>query len=255
MTNNTLTNKKDSFSISSLELGPMENLIYFIHDTDSNRLAIVDPAWDANAIIQRVNSQFKDKDLQITDIFLTHSHFDHINAIEDILTEYDAQVHLLKSESDFWRTHQTSRSMLPILPSSIELSLHHGGDVFQLGKTEINILHTPGHTPGSACYHVGNHLIAGDTLFVYGCGRCDLDGGDANQLHQTLHDLVTRVPKETILHPGHNYAVKETSTIEEQMDGNPFLHFDDEEGFVHYRMVEHDKTRSSPYEAVSKAKP
>ncbi len=243
-----MANHSESFSISSLELGPMENLIYLIRDTDSNRIAAVDPGWDANRIIKQV----KDKDLQITDILLTHSHYDHANAIEELLTEYDAQIHLLKAESEFWGEYQNSPAMRPTLAPTLQPSLHYGGDIIQLGKTEIKVLHTPGHTPGSACYHVGNHLIAGDTLFVYGCGRCNLDGGDPNQLHQTLQDLKTRVPKETIILPGHNYAEKETSTMEEQIEGNPFLHFDDEDAFVHYRMHEHDRTRSSPYRAIPK---
>ncbi|NOX42546.1 MAG: MBL fold metallo-hydrolase, partial [Gammaproteobacteria bacterium] len=215
-----MTNQNESFSIQSLELGPMENFIYLIHDTDSKRVAVVDPAWDANEIINQV----KINDLQITDILLTHSHFDHINAIEGLLKKYDAQVHLLKAEANFWGRHPDN----PIL--------HSGGDTIQLGNTNINVLHTPGHTPGSACYHVGNHLIAGDTLFVYGCGRCDLDGGDPNQMHQTLNDLKTNLPKETILHPGHNYAEKEISTMEEQIEGNPFMHFEDPVAFVQYRM-------------------
>ncbi len=215
----------------------MENFIYLIRDTGSNRVAVVDPAWEGKEIIDQV----KKDGLQITDILLTHSHFDHINAIEDILKEYDAQVHLLKAEAKFWGHYQD-------IPT-----LHYGGDKILLGDTEISVLHTPGHTPGSACYHVGNHLIAGDTLFVFGCGRCDLAGGDPEQMFDTLNRLKIELPQKTILHPGHNYAEKEISTLKEQIEGNPFLHFDNPADFVHYRMHEHDKIRDTPYHPVPRA--
>lgn len=224
------------FTIEMMELGPMENFIYIIKDQATGRAAVVDPAWEVAEIIKRAEAL----DVNVTDILLTHSHHDHINGIDAMLEKYDAQIHLLKAESDFWGQHKGSTS------------LHHGGDQIKLGETTIDILHTPGHTPGSACYHVGNNLIAGDTLFVFGCGRCDLAGGDPNQMFDTLKRIQTDLPKDTILYPGHNYAVKETSTIQEQIEGNPFMHFDNRDDFIRYRMVEHDKTRHSPYRAVKK---
>jgi glyoxylase-like metal-dependent hydrolase (beta-lactamase superfamily II) len=99
---------------------------------------------------------------------------------------------------------------------------------------------------------VGDNLIAGDTLFVFGCGRCDLAGGDPHQMFQTLRRIQTELPPDTVLYPGHNYADRETSTIQEQIEGNPFLHFDKETDFVRYRMVEHDKIRHSPYHPIYK---
>lgn len=231
-----MTQSKGPFYIQTLELGPMENFIYFINDKATNRTAIVDPAWDANEIIKQV----KNNNSTITDILLTHSHYDHINAIEGILEHYDAQIHLMKDEAKFWGQYQE-------LPTT-----HHGGDNIQIGNTEIKILHTPGHTPGSACYHVGNNLIAGDTLFVFGCGRCDLAGGDPEQMYHTLNDLKSGLPQDTILHPGHNYAEKTTSTIQEQIEGNPFLHFDNANDFVKYRMHDHDKVRDTPYHPILK---
>jgi glyoxylase-like metal-dependent hydrolase (beta-lactamase superfamily II) len=231
-----MTNKDTPFSITTLELGPMENFIYLIHDHASGRVAVVDPAWEPEAILKAV----RDANLRITDILLTHSHNDHINAISEVLAQYDAQVHLLKEEAKFWGHYQD-------IPT-----LHHGGDVIQLGQTRIDVLHTPGHTPGSACYKIGDRLIAGDTLFVFGCGRCDLRGGDPNQMYDTLRRLRADLPPQTLLLPGHNYAEKTTSTMQEQVDGNPFFHFDKREDFVHYRMHEHDRTRRPPLRAMRK---
>lgn len=224
------------FSIHTLELGPMENFVYLIRDHATGRAAVVDPAWDAPAIVELAERE----GLHITDILLTHSHHDHINGIKGVLDRYDAQLHLLKPEADFW-------GRFPARPT-----LHHGGDTLRLGDTEIKVLHTPGHTPGSACYHLGDRLITGDTLFVFGCGRCDLPGGNPEQMYRTLKDLTERLPANTGLLPGHNYAIKPTSTLEEQIAGNPFLHFDTVERFTEYRMHYHDKHRHDPYGPVPK---
>jgi glyoxylase-like metal-dependent hydrolase (beta-lactamase superfamily II) len=224
------------YSIYSLELGPMENFVYLIHDHKTNRGAVVDPAWDVDKIIDIG----KQHNIIVTDILLTHSHHDHINGIASVLDTYDSQIHLLKPEAQFWGQYLD-------LPT-----LHHGGDVIMLGDTRIDVLHTPGHTPGSACYRIGNDLITGDTLFVFGCGRCDLSGGDPNEMYETLRKMKFSLPSETIIHPGHNYAEKPVSTMDEQEEGNPFLHFDDVKSFVHYRMHEHDLHRHTPYGPVYK---
>ena len=224
------------FSIHTLELGPMENFIYLIHDHATNRAAVVDPAWD----VPQVLALAKQKGMQITDILLTHSHNDHINGINAVLEKYDAQLHLMKAEAQFWE----GCSGMP--------TQHHGGDTIALGETSIKTLHTPGHTPGSACYHVGNDLITGDTLFVFGCGRCDMRGGDPEQMYVTLQHMADRLPADTLIRPGHNYAEKTTVTMEEQLEGNPFMHFDNGDDFTRYRMHYHDQHRHSPYAPVCK---
>jgi len=229
-------NSERPYSIHALELGPMENFIYLIQDHATGRAAVVDPAWEVPQILALADRL----GVRISDILLTHSHHDHINGIEDVLEASDAQLHLLKPEAEFWGQHLD-------LPT-----LHHGGDRIRVGETEIEVLHTPGHTPGSACYRIGVDLITGDTLFVYGCGRCDLRGGDPEQMFHTLNDLVQKLPEDICIHPGHNYSVAEVSTLREQIEGNPFLHFDDLKRFTHYRMHYHDRHRHEPYGPVPK---
>lgn len=221
--------------IHSLELGPMENFIYLIEDTATKRVAVVDPAWDADAILALANS----KGLLITDILLTHSHHDHINAIGDVLDKHDAELHLTHTEAQFWGDIST------------QPSLHYGGDDIHIGETIINVLHTPGHTPGSACYQIGDELITGDTLFVFGCGRCNMPGGDPNIMFDTLNKMKAELPAETIIRPGHNYAVQPSASMAEQAEGNPFLHFKQAEDFVNFRMNIHGHVRQSPYAAIN----
>ena len=227
---------ESSFRVHAMELGPMENFVYLVEDVASRRCAVVDPAWEVARILERA----AELDLRITDILLTHSHHDHINGIEGVLEQASAEIHLLKPEYEFWQ-HELDRP-----------SLHHGGDRIELGDTTITMHHTPGHTPGSACYQLGNEIITGDTLFVFGCGRCDLSGGSPEDMFVTLRNMKERLPQDMLIHPGHNYSVKPTSTLGEQIEGNPFMHYEDEAAFVNYRMHVHDRTRDEPYDAVSK---
>jgi hydroxyacylglutathione hydrolase len=224
------------FKVHAMELGPMENFVYLVEDISSRRCAVVDPAWEVDAIVSKAAGL----DLNITDILLTHSHHDHINGIEGVLNHVNAEVHLLKPEYEFWK-HELDKP-----------SLHHGGDELLLGETSITMLHTPGHTPGSACYQLGNEIITGDTLFVFGCGRCDMSGGSPEDMFVTLKNMKERLPEDMLIHPGHNYSVKQTCTFSEQFEGNPFMHYEDQESFVNYRQHMHDKTRDEPYDSVSK---
>jgi len=225
-----------SYDIEVMELGPMENFIYLITDKKTGRTAVVDPAWDVPTILAKA----RDKDVAISDILLTHSHHDHINGIEGILAEYDAQLHLCRAEAEFWGQYLD-------LPT-----LHRGGDIIQLGDTEITVMHTPGHTPGSACYRINDDVISGDTMFVFGCGRCDLRGGDPEQMFNTLRRMASDLPGAARILPGHNYSVTPTCTMSEELAGNPFMHFDHQAEFINYRMHVHDRVRHEPYGPIPK---
>ena len=220
-----------AFKIKTFEVGPMQNLIYLVWDIETNKTAIIDPAWD----LTKVHSFIKDNNLILEKILLTHSHHDHVNAIDKILINHDVQIHINKKEKLFWGKIYDN------------FFTNDGDDLINLGKTQIRSMHTPGHTPGSACYLIGSNLIAGDTLFVFGCGRCDLHGGRPEEMYNTLKNLKFHLNEETLILPGHNYSTKKTSTLREQIEGNPFFHFNDLKKFINYRMDIHDKTRETPY--------
>ena len=228
--------QKQTYTIKTFDVGPMQNLIYVITDNDTKESAIVDPAWDMTEIYEYLNNN----NLKLKKILLTHSHNDHVNAVDEVLDKFDTQIHINKKEKVFWAKDYDN------------FSINYGGDIIYLGKTQIKSLHTPGHTPGSTCYYIGNNLIAGDTLFVFGCGRCDLHGGNPEEMYHTLKDIKNNLDSETIILPGHNYSIKKQSSLKEEINGNPFMHFNKVDKFIEYRMTLHDKIRRSPYSPVTK---
>jgi glyoxylase-like metal-dependent hydrolase (beta-lactamase superfamily II) len=90
--------------------------------------------------------------------------------------------------------------------SESDLVKHDSGDKVRVGDVEIELLHTPGHTPGSLCFRLKDAIVAGDTLFLQGCGRVDLPGGDSEQMYETLTKRLATLPADTILYPGHAYG-------------------------------------------------
>ena len=107
--------------------------------------------------------------------------------------------------------------------SESDLVRHEGGDVLRVGDVGIELLHTPGHTPGSQCFLVEKRLIAGDTLFVQGCGRVDLPGGDAEEMYRTLTQRLAALPDDVRLFPGHDYGEHPTSSLGEERRTNTYM--------------------------------
>jgi glyoxylase-like metal-dependent hydrolase (beta-lactamase superfamily II) len=97
------------------------------------------------------------------------------------------------------------------------------GDRLRIGEIDLQFLHTPGHTPGSQCFLLGNRLVAGDTLFVQGCGRVDLPGGDPEAMYHTLTGKLAKLPTDTVLYPGHHYGPTPTSTIGDELRQNQYM--------------------------------
>lgn len=193
--------------VRQLEIGPMENFVYLIGDPESRQAMIVDPAWEIDTIFKRANEE----NLQITGALLTHHHYDHTNGIEELLERMDVPVYVNKHDLEFVKTQKSH--LTPI----------DQGEKIKIGNVEIETIHTPGHTPGSQCFKTSNGLITGDTLFIDGCGRCDLPGGDVEQMYYTLTQKIMRLPDETTIYPGHNYALLPTAHLSEQKKTNPYL--------------------------------
>jgi len=198
----------------------MANFMYLIGDTESRECVVVDPAWDIEGLLDTANQD----DMKITGALVTHYHPDHvggeifglqIQGLAQLLSVSDTKVYVNKNEAD------GLKQVTGV--SDSDLVKVDGGDTVSIGDIEIRFVHTPGHTPGSQCFMVDNRLIAGDTLFIGGCGRVDLPGGNSAQLYESLTQKLAKLPDDTILFPGHNYSDRTQNTLGDEKQTNTYL--------------------------------
>jgi hydroxyacylglutathione hydrolase len=194
----------------------MANYVYFVGDSNTREVAVVDPAWDVDRIVEMA----QESDLAITKILITHSHFDHINGVEALLNRTKAKVYINTAEAEFMKAVWS------------DLVKVDSGDTTRVGDVDITFLHTPGHTPGSQCFLVQNHLISGDTLFIGACGRCDLPGSNPEDMYYSLTQRLAKLDDRTVVFPGHNYAARPYSTIADEKRFNPYLQFQSLQDFL-----------------------
>ena len=193
--------------LRQLELGPMQNFIYLIGDPSTREAAVVDPGWEVPAILHALAQD----DYRLTKIFVTHSHFDHVMGIGELLSKIDLPVYANRAEIP----------TLQIEPSNLRGVDH--GEIVEIGGVPIQLIHTPGHTPGSQCLLIDKELFSGDTLFIRACGRCDLPGGDPEAMYNSFDQTLKKLDDGTVLYPGHNYADEPTSTLGDEKKENPFF--------------------------------
>lgn len=203
-----------------IPLGIMQTNCYIIENSDGDCL-IFDPGGEGKKLI----SWLMEKKLNPIAIFLTHAHFDHIGAVDEVRDYYQIPVYAHKNEKDWLPNPMLNGSQLfgMAIPVSARSAEHLLTEEKQLSFSdfEITIFKTPGHSPGSVSYFFKTHgiVIAGDTLFRGSIGRTDLLGGNQEQLLKSIHDKLLTLPEETMVLPGHGA----TTTIIEEMDSNPFI--------------------------------
>jgi len=206
--------------LKQVEIGPMENFVYLVGDSATREVMVVDPAWQVDTILKIA----REEDLKIKGALVSHYHFDHTNGVEELLESVNCPVYVNKHD-------------IPYLDfKSSHIKAVDNGEKIRIGDVEIELVHTPGHTPGSQCFYVRNHLVSGDTLFIKACGRCDLPGGDAKEMYYSLTQRLLKFDDATVLCPGHNYAEKPTSSLGEERRGNPYLMCDSLNNFLKFRL-------------------
>lgn len=188
----------------------MVNFIYLIGDRESGEAVVVDPAYD----IASINNILESDGMKLTGALVTHYHPDHvggsmmgynIEGVAQLLAEQSVPIHVQEPES------AGIQKVTGV--SQADLVEHVSGDTVMVGEIPITLIHTPGHTPGSQCFLVNNMLVSGDTLFLEGCGRTDLPGGDSSELYYSLTQRLAKVPDTATLYPGHQYSAEPHATM------------------------------------------
>jgi glyoxylase-like metal-dependent hydrolase (beta-lactamase superfamily II) len=204
----------------TLILGPVSTNCYIVADSDSGEAAVIDPAWDGRAILLEAQKL----GWKISQLWYTHAHFDHFGGAADLAKALNTSptVALHSLDHELWE----NQGGAPYFGMQIDpgpeptIDLIHG-QVLRLGKTEFEVRHTPGHTPGHVVYYCAKDslLFCGDLIFHGSVGRTDLPGGDWEALSSSIREQVFTLPDETQLLSGHG----EKSTVGEEKRENPFV--------------------------------
>lgn len=190
----------------------MVNFVYLIGDRELGRCLVVDPAWNVDDLIHVA----ADDDMEIEGVLATHHHPDHVGGdlfgtqvpgVRALLEKAAVKIHANRHE-DEWIRRVTG-------VSAGDMKLYDSGDVVSIGAIDVQLIHTPGHTPGSQCFLVDGKLIAGDTLFLQGCGRTDFPGGDKDEIYRSFTQRLAKVPDDTVLYPGHLYDPRPHASLGE----------------------------------------
>jgi len=195
----------------------MVNFCYLVGDRESGEALVVDPAYDVAGILDALAAD----DMRCAGVLATHFHPDHvggdlmgyrIQGVADLLGSTSVPVHVQRDEAP-WVTRTTGLGQGDLVE-------HSSGDVVRVGAVDVELVHTPGHTPGSQCFSVAGRLVSGDTLFLDGCGRTDLPGGDAEQMYESLTTRLARFGDDVLLYPGHLYSPEPSATLGETRQRN-----------------------------------
>jgi len=192
----------------------MVNFVYLIGDRETGEAVAVDPAYAPAELVEIL-----DRDgMRLTGALVTHYHPDHVGGsmggwtiagASELLALPDVEAKLHVQAEEAWGVKRVTGC------SDGDLVQHSSGDVVEVGAVRITLIHTPGHTPGSQCFHVDGRLVSGDTLFLEGCGRTDLPGGDPEMLYESLTQRLAVVPDDTVCYPGHLYSAEPSAPMGE----------------------------------------
>jgi glyoxylase-like metal-dependent hydrolase (beta-lactamase superfamily II) len=187
----------------------MRNFSYLIGDRETGDTVVVDPAYAADDLVDILESDGQ----TLSGVLVTHHHPDHVGGsmmgfelkgLAELLERQSVPVHVNSLETE-WVSRVTGIARS-------DLTTHEHGDRVNIGDIEIELLHTPGHTPGSQCFLLDGRLVAGDTLFLEGCGRTDFPGGDVDEMFRSLQQLA-QLSGDPMVYPGHWYSMEPSASL------------------------------------------
>ena len=202
--------------IESIVTGSFMENTWILGDEESKHAIIFDPGDNVSNIIGKMD------ELDLTPVFIlnTHAHPDHLGAAAELQKRFDLPFAIHEDELPTFNSAKDTAQFLGLLNFQLPeiTTFLSDGQVLEINNLHLQVLHTPGHTPGSICFLTGKHFFSGDTLFQGSVGRTDLPGGSMKQLGNSLKRL-SQLPEDTRVYPGHG----EITSIKNEIETNPYL--------------------------------
>lgn len=205
-----------NLNIKTFILGPLFNNSYLIWD-ETLKGAVIDPSFDSEIII----GFSKNNNIMVEKVLLTHAHFDHVAGANLFKKFFNSKIFLNKKDLPLLREAKLTAQKFGFFmeaPPPVDSFIGEGEEL-DVGSFKIKVLETPGHTPGGISFYILNHIFTGDTLFKGSIGRTDLEGGNFEELLNSIKNKIFSLPSETLVHPGHG----EETILKDEFDFNPFL--------------------------------
>ncbi|UOE54394.1 MBL fold metallo-hydrolase [Cytobacillus oceanisediminis] len=205
---------------NQIPLGPLQTNCYVLSNENKDCL-IFDPGEESG----KLSGIIEQKGLNPLAVILTHAHFDHIGAVDEIRDAFSIPVYIHEKEAAWLPDPALNGSHLfkigKLIKARVADHIITGEQELSIGEFNLKILETPGHSPGSISLYFkdADLVVAGDALFSGSIGRTDLPGGNHQQLLKSIHNKLLTLPEETEVLPGHGPV----TTIGQEMDSNPFL--------------------------------
>jgi glyoxylase-like metal-dependent hydrolase (beta-lactamase superfamily II) len=207
--------------VEQMKVGYMDVFCYIISSPNQKEALVIDPAGDEERVVNRLN----EKGLTLQYIVNTHGHGDHLCGNAKVQELTGAKIVMHKLDEEMFNSpmgHQMARQWGFAISPPADITVEDGEKIV-VGDISLEVIHTPGHSPGGMCLYSQGHVFTGDTLFVGAIGRTDLPGASHQQFMQSIQERLLTLPGETIVWPGHDYGVRPTSTIDIEKQTNPWL--------------------------------
>lgn len=194
--------ERGNLVIMGLSLGVMPTNCYLVWDNISREALVIDPADEGDRIIEWIERE----GLNLQAVLLTHGHFDHVYAVEDLRKKYGVKAYIHELEQELLA--DTEKNCAYMIEKTLTMAadvLVKDGEELEFGSLKLRVIHTPGHTHGGVCYYFYNSdtLFSGDTLFCRNVGRDDLPTGSREALYSSIKNKLLVLPEEVIVFPGH----------------------------------------------------
>jgi hydroxyacylglutathione hydrolase len=208
--------------IHQIPVGPFQVFTYLVACPVTKEAVLIDPAGEEERLAEFIRKE----GFQIRYILNTHGHADHVVGNRAMKEMFSVPVCMHEADDDFFSLEEVRKAsakelgLPPPEPADVRL---RDGDELKVGSLLIRVIHTPGHTPGSACFLAHGNLFTGDTLFVGAAGRTDLTGASLDALIQSIQKKILPLPLETVIWPGHDYGETPSSTLEREREENVYI--------------------------------